>query len=155
MRLYLVQHGEATSKDENPERPLSEVGIAHATQVAAFAARHLTVNITQIFHSGKTRACQTAEIFAEHLNPVNGIVATDGLAPNDDPIGWLARVGETTGDLMLVGHLPHLARLCGLLLCGGADKTAVRFRNAGIVCLERGDDGDWGLAGMITPKCLK
>jgi len=28
MRVYLVQHGEAVSKEENPDRPLSEKGAA-------------------------------------------------------------------------------------------------------------------------------
>lgn len=36
MRLYLVQHGEALRKEENPERPLSDRGQETVRRVAAF-----------------------------------------------------------------------------------------------------------------------
>ena len=155
MRLYLVQHAEAKSKDEDPQRPLTSAGTENAGRVAALAAGHLNVEISQIFHSGKARAEQTAEIFSKHLKPTQGVTGTDGLGPDDDPVAWLGRVGETSGDLMLVGHLPHLARLCGLLLCGDPGRSPVRFVNGGIVCIERDDEGSWGLAGMVTPACMK
>ena len=35
MRLYLMQHGEAMSKAENPERPLNEQGRQNVANVAA------------------------------------------------------------------------------------------------------------------------
>ena len=38
MKLYLVQHGEAKSKAEDPRRPLTERGKEEVARVAAFAA---------------------------------------------------------------------------------------------------------------------
>jgi phosphohistidine phosphatase len=52
--------------------------------------------------------------------------------------------------VMLVGHLPFLARLAGLLLSGDADNPIVRFRTGGIVCLTR-DEDRWQVAWILTP----
>ena len=72
MRLYLVQHGEALSKDVDPERALSDAGRADAERLARFLApRRLT--LSRVLQSGKLRAQQTAEIlagaFASDLTP--------------------------------------------------------------------------------------
>ena len=39
MHLYLVQHGLAQPKDENPERPLSDRGRTDVGRMASFLAR--------------------------------------------------------------------------------------------------------------------
>ena len=81
--LYLVQHGEAKSKEEDPERPLSETGRKTVEHVAAWAAR-MGLGVTLIRHSGKLRAQQTAAIFLENLQPPGGMEAYPGLNPHDD-----------------------------------------------------------------------
>ena len=58
MKLYLVQHGEAKSKKEDPQRPLTERGGEDVAQVVAFAAG-AGVQVSQIRHSGKRRAEET------------------------------------------------------------------------------------------------
>ena len=64
--LYLVRHGEATSEEQNPARPLTEPGAKEVEQIAAwFTSTKLPVD--EIRHSGKLRAQQTAEIFAQYL----------------------------------------------------------------------------------------
>ncbi|MCK7508661.1 MAG: histidine phosphatase family protein [Desulfobacterales bacterium] len=80
MDLYLVQHAEAKKEDEDPARPLSDKGVADITGVAQ-AALPLLHAIDTVFHSGKLRARQTAEILARHVEPAGGIRETDGLAP--------------------------------------------------------------------------
>ena len=52
---------------------------------------------------------------------------------------------------MLVGHLPHLARLAGLLLIGVADRSVVKFRQGGLVGLERTDTG-WVVSVVLPPE---
>ena len=146
MRLYLVQHGEAKPESEDPDRPLTDQGAADVRKVAAGAA---VVGAARIIHSGKTRARQTAEIWAQTLGvPID---ASDGLSPNDDPAIWAGRTGEE--DLMLVGHLPHLARLTGLLVAGDAACPVVAFRNAGLVGLDH-VDGSWSVELVIPPDAL-
>lgn len=57
--------------------------------------------------------------------------------PNDDVGPFAAGRGNEAGDLMLVGHLPHLAQPASWPLTGRSDAKVVAFRNAGILCLER------------------
>jgi hypothetical protein len=57
-------------------------------------------------------------------------------------------------DLMLVGHLPYMAKLAGLLLCGDKEKTPIDFKMGGIVCLMRFDDGRWALEWMLVPDMV-
>jgi phosphohistidine phosphatase len=59
------------------------------------------------------------------------------LAPNDDP-EELARALLHAGEpRLLVGHLPHLARLASRLVVGDAAREVVAFRMGGLVALRR------------------
>jgi phosphohistidine phosphatase len=155
MNLYLVQHAEAMLKEENPERPLSEKGRGDIQKVAGYLARNADILIRQINHSGKTRARQTAEILAEALEPTEGISDVPDLAPRDDPNVWVSYLADTTRNLMLVGHLPHLSKLAALLLCNDDTKTVVAFQMGGVVCLGRDEGGDWSLRWMVTPEIIR
>jgi phosphohistidine phosphatase len=149
MEIYLVQHGEARSEAEDPERSLTEHGAEVVGKMATWAS-HLGIQPDQIRHSGKRRAEQTAEILAERLSPPQGVTATSGLRPHDEVRPLADALESEQASVMYVGHLPHLGRLAGLLVTGDADKPAVAFRNAGIVCLERGD-GHWAVAWLMPP----
>jgi phosphohistidine phosphatase len=150
MKIYLVQHGEAEPKTVDPARPLTAQGRQDVQQVAAFAAR-LGLEVEQIRHSGKTRAEQTAEILGEVLSPAGGVVTVSGLAPNDDVRPVAEALTRESQTVMLIGHLPFLARLVGLLVTDNPDRSVVQFRNAGIVCLTREEDG-WLVAWILTPE---
>jgi phosphohistidine phosphatase len=148
MRLYLVQHGQAKSETEDPERPLTDQGVDDVVRVARHAVETLELRPAWVLHSGKTRARQTAGLWADVLGV--DAEAADAMAPNDDPTIWAERVGAETDDLMLVGHLPHLARLTGLLLTGTTERTLVRFQQGGLVALERTDTG-WEVSVVLPP----
>jgi phosphohistidine phosphatase len=150
MMLYLVRHGEATDGPEDSARGLTDRGFREVSR-AADHVRARGTKVQAIYHSRKTRALQTAQIFSDHLKPVNGISGADGLTPMDDPGIWADRVAGMQDDIMLVGHLPYMGKLTGLLLCGNKDKTPVDFRTAGVACLQRFDDGHWTLDWMIMP----
>lgn len=154
MKLYLVQHGEAKPEEEDLQRPLSEKGLLDIKKTSLFIASQGNTRVHIVLHSGKTRAQQTAQILAEHTHPPDGVKQVDGLAPLDDPSIWAGRLSEITEDLVLVGHLPHLAKLASLLLCGNAGKKAVDFKMAGIVCLGRDENGNWALQWMVVPEIL-
>lgn len=153
MFLYLVQHGEAKSEEGDPARGLTEKGIQDARNVSNYAKK-LGVKASRIYHSGKARAVQTAQILADRLKPEEGLSGTDGLAPMDDPSIWAKRIAGMSEDIMLVGHLPYLAKLSGLLLCGDKEKMLMDFKMGGIVCLKRFDDGRWAVGWMIKPEIL-
>jgi len=154
MKLYLVQHGEAKTKEEDPSRPLTDKGKAFSERTACFAVGQAQVSVGAVFHSNKSRARETAEIMAAYLWPVKGIKEEKDMQPNDDPKIWEARLSEMTEDVMLVGHLPHLSKLASVLLGDKDEKPVVEFKNSGIVCLRRDDVGQWLLSWVVTPDIL-
>ena len=81
MEIYLVQHGEAKPESEAPERPLTDKGRTEVESVAYYVAG-LGVKVSRIVHSGKLRAKQTAEIFAQKLRPSQDTVGQEGLGPD-------------------------------------------------------------------------
>ena len=151
MFLYLVQHGEAKREEDDPQRGLTDKGFKDVARSAVHAQK-LGLKVSIIHHSGKTRAFQTAQVLADYLKPGKGISQTDNLAPMDDPEVWAGRIVGMHDDLMLVGHLPYMARLAGLLLCGDKEKIPIDFKMGGIVCLKRFDDGRWAVEWMIVPE---
>jgi len=149
--LYLVQHAEAKTEAEDPQRALSDKGLAEIEKTAKLLAVKIRPSVNVIMHSGKLRALQTAEVLADYINPVGGIKQVEGLKPSDDVATWVDHLAAVNEDIMLVGHLPHLSKLTSKLLCGDETRTAVKFRNAGIVCLERDDEKRWNLDWFIVP----
>jgi phosphohistidine phosphatase len=152
--LYLVQHGEAKREEEDPSRGLTEKGSADVAQVAAYLQK-MNINVSRILHSGKTRAMQTAQIIASSIKAEKRILESEGLAPMDEPGFWVKRLDGLNEDIMLVGHLPFLAKLSALILCGEQEKIGVDFKMGGVVCCRRFDDGRWAVEWMIVPEMVR
>ena len=149
MKILLVQHGLAKSKDQDPDRSLTEEGIRKTKKMAAWLGKQV-VDINEIQHSGKKRAAQTAEIFANRLAPANGVKEVAGLNPNDDVLNHVERLESLNGSAMIIGHLPFLGRLAGALVTGDPEKAVVSFVNSGVVCLE-GEAGEWTITWSAVP----
>lgn len=153
MAIYLVQHGVSLPKETDPERGLSQEGKDKVALIAEVAASY-KVSVTQIFHSGKKRARETAEIFEAHLKPINGVAGRIGLSPMDD-VSEFAKELDSEADTMFVGHLPFMERLVSQLTTGSDDFRPFKFQNGGIVCIDR-DDADglyyvkWALMPIIN-----
>lgn len=153
MKLYLVQHGQAMSKEENPDRPLTDNGRSDVEKVADFL-KNAGTNVEKIIHSGKTRAEQTAAIIASKLNPTSGVIQEEGLTPND-PVGVMIKeLQETYKDIIIVGHLPYLGKLASSLLTNSESANVVMFQQGGCLCLERTEEGTWHIAWIIVPSIL-
>ena len=153
MRLYLVQHGKATPKEEDPDRPLTESGQEEVEAMADFI-HPLELQIGQMWHSGKTRAKQTARILARATTLDEGPSERKGLGPDDYVAPLRDELGATSEDTMIVGHMPFVSRLAALLLTGFESPPVVTFVNAGIVCLERTGDNRWQIEWIVTPDLL-
>ncbi|HSB06334.1 MAG TPA: phosphohistidine phosphatase SixA [Thermodesulfobacteriota bacterium] len=149
MKLYLVQHGEAKSEAEDPQRSLTERGIEEVRNVAGLA-RRMGLHPLKIYHSGKQRAKQTAEIFAGSLEKPSE--ATQGLNPNENVWIWADRISTEKEDLMIVGHLPFLEKLASLLITGDEGVRPVIFRNGAVVCLGQKEDRKWGVRWILSPE---
>ena len=150
MNLYLIQHGEAVEKDINPDRPLTDAGRAAVERVAAHAQR-CGVRVPEIWHSGKTRAAETAAIVARRLALGAPCTEHQDLGPKDPAGDVCALLRRRKEDLAIAGHLPHLARVVGCLLTGDASAEPVVFHRGGIVALERAEEGTWHLAWALPP----
>lgn len=149
MALYLVQHGKNLSKEIDPDQGLSEEGARDVGIIAETAAAY-KVLVGGIEHSGKKRAAQTADIFADKLG-VTRVSAADGLKPLDDVTEKAAAINPGA-NLMLVGHLPFMERMASYLTTGSTDYTVFKFQNGGIVCLEKLDDsGLWAIKWALMP----
>jgi len=146
---YLVRHGAAAPGSDDRLRPLTPAG---RIEVESTARVLLTqgVEVAEIRHSGLTRARETAEILSARLTPPQGIRATTGLAPEDDPDVAAAELELTTSPLMLVGHLPHLARLATALV-GDAAVERIHFAPATAVALRRRPQG-WAVDLVVGPR---
>lgn len=148
--LFLMQHGEATSEQEDPERPLTSGGRAAVERVAARTAA-AGVSIARCYHSGKRRAEQSAQLLAAAL--AASVEQRDGLAPNDpvEPVAqWVRRADAP---IALVGHLPFLDRLAALLVAGDEHAGVVQFAMGGLVCLAPDAAGErFAIAWAITPE---
>ncbi len=151
MQLYLVQHGPALAKEEDPARPLSENGRLLAKRSTAHAVR-LGVQVDETRHSDKLRAAQTAQAFEATLGAPRR--ETEGLSPNDDVSMLRREVQSRNENLMIVGHLPFLSRLAAALLCQDESMPVVAFQQAGIVRLDRDEGGRWSLTWAIPPDIM-
>jgi phosphohistidine phosphatase len=151
MALYLIQHGKSLPKDQDPDQGLSAEGIAE-TQRISNAAKDYGVAVSQIRHSVKTRARQTAEIFAGALNPKQGIQEVSGIKPLDDVAEYAANI-DPAEDIMLVGHLPFMQRITSYLITGSIDQPVFKFQNSGIVCLDKDPEKQgWVILWALMPN---
>lgn len=151
MALFLVQHGKNLKKDVDPGQPLSDEGVSEVKRIAQTASNY-NVQVDEIRHSGKQRALQTAEIFADYLQAPGGIHEMEGIKALDD-VAPIAETIEANKNIMLVGHLPFMERLTSYLTAGNQDITVMKFQNGGIVCLDQLDDsGDWAIKWTLMPN---
>jgi len=151
MRLYLVQHGEAKSEKEDPDRSLTDRGTAEIRAMAE-AAKRAGLKPAQMFHSGKRRAQQTADILAEALGcPLEEAA---GLKPNDDVRPWVERITTEDIELMLVGHLPFLQKLAMRLVSGAEETPLVAFRYGAIICLGPTSGRLWVIHWILHPDLI-
>lgn len=154
MKLYLMRHGEAALKEDDPQRGLTHEGklaIERLANKLTYPLSHQTdeqgMNIEQVFNSDKARAKQTAEIMARILAP--GIVPSrrENLNPDDNPEKLLPDINTWTEETLITSHLPFIPRLLSLLV---ADHPPVQFDPGTIVCLRK-DGVTWNLEWVASP----
>lgn len=134
---------------DNPLRPLSAAGRRHVEQTARLAVER-NVQPSAIYHSGILRAAETAEILARHFPSLERVAQLSGLLPDDDPAIIKIELDFAADSLMLVGHLPFMSRLTGLLLHGDSERPAAEFLPASMVCCVK-SAAEWKIRWQIAP----
>jgi phosphohistidine phosphatase len=148
VNFYLVRHGDALSAAENPQRPLSSDGRRRVQQTAGMALER-SIQVSVIYHSGILRAKETAEILAEGMS-VATVAELSGLLPEDDPAIVKAELEAANDSIVLVGHLPFMSRLAGLLINGDPERPGVEFFPATMICYVR-STAQWKMSWVIAP----
>lgn len=152
MKLHLIQHGEAQSKQQHSDRPLSEQGKTDIEQLAnALKGR---INVSRIMHSGKTRARQTAQIIHDIVAPQQLVEAIDGINPNDPVEPFIKRLLYSDEECLIVGHLPFLSKMAGSLVCENEDTALIEFTPGTLVTIESTDAGSWQLSWVVRPDLI-
>ena len=154
MKLFLVHHGEAVGPDIDPRRPLSPRGHEAVERLAAAMAARGARPVV-VWHSGKLRAKQTAEVCCRACNALAEFSATRDLQPDDSPEWMRDRLRGETRDILLAGHFPHMPRLLARLVgepAGSVGDLPVQgFPVHGAVALVSEDEGaTWSEAWRLT-----
>ncbi len=134
MEIYLVRHGAAYTKEEDPERHLNNDGV-NQCHLTGRALKKLDITFDLIVSSPKVRARQTAEIIAEEVGYSNNdIKVTEKLEPTAAPKDTLSYLNDFTDTkrIMLAGHLPLLGHLASELL-SNTSQISLHFE-PGAVC---------------------
>ena len=156
MDVYLIQHAESKPKEEDPTRLLTERGRAEVEAMGAHLVR-LGIRFDRVFHSGKLRAQQTADIVGGSLK-ISRVEARIGLDPADpvEPImRWLLEQAELgVKSIAIVGHLPFLDKLVSILVTGSESEGVVAFQYAAVVKLIPKEEGERYRVRWILPPEL-
>lgn len=153
MALFLVQHGISASKEIDPEKGLTDLGIEETNRIA-LVAKGYKIPVRKIIHSGKKRAKQTATIYHEALAVKTPMETIFGINPMDDVRSFATTI-EALGNWMVVGHLPFMERLVSFLTTGTEDIRVYQFQNSGIVCLDieaEDDNANWFIKWTLNPN---
>jgi phosphohistidine phosphatase len=158
MEIYLVRHGAAYEKKEDPERHLNNEGMKQC-HLTGRALKRLDIQFDLIVCSPKVRARQTAEIIAEEVGySRKEIQITETLVPTAFPketISYLKDFADIKR-VMLAGHLPLLGHLASELL---SNTSHISFYfEPGAVCqisIEQPHSHTGDLRWFLTPEHLR
>ena len=138
MELYLMQHGMAFKKEQDPEERLNPEGRARILK-SAQAMKKMGIQVDVILCSPKERSRETAGIVAEALEVSPGeIVETERVkpkAPPEDTLDLLKSYLDRKA-VFVSGHLPSLNRLASHLLTGGEAQVGIGIQNGGLVRID-------------------
>jgi len=152
MRVYLVQHGESKSEEEDPQRRLTDKGIGEVQIVADFL-RPLKLAVDAIWHSDKARAADRGTARGGGLGA--GSSRTARRPWPEGPGRRNERSARTNRRRLDDRWPPPVSRQTRRLVRHRQRKNEiVEFRFGGVVCVERRDNKKWKVAWMVTPSLL-
>lgn len=153
MKLYLARHGDSSIISSDDERPLSEIGIRDVKNLADVIAPQ-QIPVAHIFHSKKKRARETAEILASAFQFTGELQTRNELDPMADISIIMQEIAALNADVLLVGHMPFMGKLAGLLLAKNEYSNVVNFATATLLCLEQVERDQWTINWMLSPVIM-
>ncbi|MCH7954591.1 MAG: phosphohistidine phosphatase SixA [Candidatus Marinimicrobia bacterium] len=151
MKLYLMRHGEAEGIYDNEEPRLSARGEAEVNRIVN-ALSSMEIRLDHIYHSGKLRARQTAEMVGSKLGVDILISEKEGMKPNDPVSIFAGNLKDNNENSLIVGHLPFMAKLTSCLLADTESDSMIAFSTASVACLEYTNPFGWNLHWLINPE---
>ena len=118
MEIYLMQHGPALSKEQDPEEGLSPNG-KERLRTNGKALNKLGVTFDIIISSPKKRSRQTAQIVAEETGfEAGNIIETEKVKALTPPGETIRLLSEFTHlkRVLIAGHLPSVSKTASYLL---------------------------------------
>ncbi|MBX3709139.1 MAG: phosphohistidine phosphatase SixA [Gammaproteobacteria bacterium] len=150
MKIYLARHGDYLLDTTRHLDVLTEKGTKDIIRLANFL-RCSNEHVSHVFHSGKYRAQQTAELLIQGFICEQPIQSKSGLNPNDDITDFANELSHWGNDVLIVGHLPFMSKLVSALTIGNENKEIVDFQAGTLVCLETIDHVRWVIKWVLTP----
>ncbi|MGK5090940.1 phosphohistidine phosphatase SixA [Deltaproteobacteria bacterium TL4] len=157
MKLFIVRHGQAHANWDDSSRPLSERGVMEVRKMASFLKSKESEPITEVWHSTKLRASQTATELVKSLGLTIPVREMDFLTPNADTWHIAAEIATLNSNLMIVSHLPYVSKLTSCLVNGHEDSQAYHFDTGSIFCLGRESESpktEWRIQWMESPSTI-
>ena len=165
MRLYLVRHADAVSRDlpgyaHDERRPLTDEGRQQAADVGR-ALKRLDASIHVVATSPYLRAVETAEGLRRAFDARVPMKELPEMRSEADPKSTSAALKALAAHeaVALVGHEPHISAWLSLLVTGRADALRCQFKKAAVACVDIDQvpppHGSGTLRWFLTPKQLR
>ncbi len=164
MRLFLLRHADAKDAWPDDSRELSKRGFVQVRRLSEILDSSIFGGVVEIWHSPYARAVQTAKEFKGLSGMSAALRETKCLRPDDDPqeaARGVASVASFGGDLMIVGHNPHLERLADILLDCKDSFCRTTFHKCAMAMFVMVEEpsqlapcGRWNLSFLVAPTIL-
>ena len=158
--VNILRHGiaeDASKETSDADRALTAAG---KRKLAAVLKRARVAGVAPqlILTSSLVRAMQTAHIAGAALGVDEAIRQTDKLLPNASPADTWSELRSlaSQGELLVVGHEPHLSRLAVFLL--GAPGLRLDLKKGGLIRIRIENAGPKPhgiLEWILTPRLAK
>lgn len=154
MMVYLLRHGYAAPPAPQEQPALTKAGRSEI-KLMAESFKKKGQRFSHLWHSPKSRAAQTAEIFREVMaDPSIQAEEKQGLIPEGNAGEIFGEIDAFRGDsLLVVSHLPFIADLAGLL-AGDSSHPNLVFPPGGLFAFDR-SNGGWKYLWYMDPSGLK
>ena len=158
MEIYLMQHGPALPKEQDPDEGLSPAGEARI-HASGKALKRMGATFDVILSSPKKRSRQTAAIVAQEVGfPPEKIMETEKVKAMTPPEETIKALTGYPGNkrILIAGHLPSLAETASFLLTEGS-RASIEFEMGGCCRIDVEDlpTHSGHLRWYLTPEQLK